>query len=1132
MSVQAASACALAPSRLNQTVTGQFCTDREQRFYRINQYHLMPSFFMSIVSPADHWLFIASNGGLSAGRQNAQRALFPYYTEDKLMDMAHCTGPITLIREGNELWQPLDPNSLSNTSANRSMRKSVEGDQLFFTETANDLEFEYGWRFSERFGLVRTARLTNLGVASRSINLLDGLQNILPANVGSDLQNDNSVLLDAYKTTECLDQNLACFSLSSRLTDLAEPSESLACNSVFYQVKDSAFLPTVTISTKAPEQFALGINNNPTHTSRGHRGAYFIQADITLDAGETLEWHLVGELSQDVADIAKLRKLIQGGSLFAEIEQDIYRGHQQLRQHLAKVDGLQAGADEATLVHHQANALFNCMRGGFFEDGYAISRSDLCAFIRVRHPSLLSHAWWETLPYHFSVTDIEKHLASCHSDDIRRLVREYLPLSFSRRHGDPSRPWNQFSINLKDSRGQSLKDYQGNWRDIFQNWEPLAYSYPQYLPAMISAFLNATTADGFNPYRVTRDGIEWETPEPDNPWANIGYWSDHQIIYLSKLLELQAELNPNWIKAAASEQRFSYAHVPYRIKPFAELRENPFNSIEFDLELNARIEKRVTQIGTDARLLHDATGQIVHANLIEKLLTLWLAKVSHWVQDGGIWMNTQRPEWNDANNALAGWGLSVVTVAYLHRHLVMCREWIDDLEADISISSSVRSWFLAVKQAFENSSNQPAAQLAERMLAADRYREAYYQGKFSTQQSVLATKDLIAFLDLVIPALADTLLANQRDDGLFHGYNVLHLPHDSIEIERLPLMLEGQVAILSAKWLPADAALRVLKQLRLSDLYRRDQHTYLLYPNKVLPSFTEKNRVDGETLNQQPRLKATLLQAGILTQSDEGKFHFAAELRNQKDLIPRLASVTLSKEEQNQTLALFEKTFQHKGFTGRSGSFFAYEGLGSTYWHMVSKLLLAIQEQWLDAVTNAPNLAPALAEIYYDVRAGLGFNKTPQAYGAFPTDPYSHTPETGQARQPGMTGQVKEELLTRLGELGLRWQQGQLVVIPGLLRDQEFNQESQTYQYLDVSGQWQTIELPANSMAFTLAQVPFVLTANEGDVEVSEVFRAKAPVKKQTRRLSHEACQSIQQRDHQLLKVEIRLPVLSDSTSE
>jgi hypothetical protein len=67
-------------------------------------------------------------------------------------------------------------------------------------------------------------------------------------------------------------------------------------------------------------------------------------------------------------------------------------------------------------------------------------------------------------------------------------------------------------------------------RLIFQNWEALAYSYPEFIENMISTFLNATTADGYNPYRITYQGVDWEIPEPANPWANIGYWSDHQII--------------------------------------------------------------------------------------------------------------------------------------------------------------------------------------------------------------------------------------------------------------------------------------------------------------------------------------------------------------------------------------------------------------------------------------------------------------------------------------------------------------------------------------------------------------------------------------------------------------------------
>jgi hypothetical protein len=60
---------------------------------------------------------------------------------------------------------------------------------------------------------------------------------------------------------------------------------------------------------------------------------------------------------------------------------------------------------------------------------------------------------------------------------------------------------------------------------------------------MIARFLNATTADGYNPYRVMRDGIEWESPIPTT-LGQHRYWSDHQIIYLQKLLEISARVHP------------------------------------------------------------------------------------------------------------------------------------------------------------------------------------------------------------------------------------------------------------------------------------------------------------------------------------------------------------------------------------------------------------------------------------------------------------------------------------------------------------------------------------------------------------------------------------------------------------
>jgi hypothetical protein len=50
----------------------------------------------------------------------------------------------------------------------------------------------------------------------------------------------------------------------------------------------------------------------------------------------------------------------------------------------------------------------------------------------------------------------------------------------------------------------------------------------------------------------------------------------------------------------------------------------------------------------------------VLATLGEKLTGILLAKAGSVMPGGGLWLHTQRREWNDANNALVGNGLSAV----------------------------------------------------------------------------------------------------------------------------------------------------------------------------------------------------------------------------------------------------------------------------------------------------------------------------------------------------------------------------------------------------------------------------------------------------------------------------------------
>jgi hypothetical protein len=1085
-----------------QDVQGEYVTMLGERYYRIHNYDALEPFLMSIVSSSNHWLFISSTGGLSAGRVSAEQALFPYYTVDRLTENSENTGSKTILlvtrARQTRLWEPFSERQRGVYPIERDIYKNVPGTAVIFAEHNHSLglTYRYAWRTSETFGFVRTAWLLNAGNAPCQVELLDGLQNILPANVTVLTQNTFSALLDAYKRSEVdPETGLAILALNSNLTDLAEPSESLLATTVVQLGLDPA---DYLLSAVQLDCFRAGLGIVPEAEVRGQRGAYFGHTTFSLAPGGERSWHLLADVGQDGAAIVLLAHKLRGdrAALLADLEHDIAVNQANLCQLVASADGLQVSENPLLPAHHFANVLFNVMRGGVFADQYRVHKEDFLEFVALRNRAVLEEhaAFFSALPPATSSMDLQVRAAAYGVPDVVRLAYAYLPLWFSRRHGDPSRPWNRFVIDIKKPDGSRRLGYEGNWRDIFQNWEALAYSYPEYVEGMIGTFLNATTADGYNPYRLTYDGIDWELPEPHNPWANIGYWGDHQIVYLQKLLEISARVHPGKLQALLTQPIFSYADVPYRIKPYAALQQDPYNTIDFDWERERAIARRVQERGTDGKLAWGRDGRVLHVTLAEKLLTPLLAKLTNLVPEGGIWMNTQRPEWNDANNALVGKGLSVVTLGYLRRTLVFCRDLLErSALRSVPIGKEVAGLCQRIGQIlrqFRGALTGPCGDEQRRAImdalgqAGSDYRWDYYTHGFSGEVRPLPIADLVAFLDLAQQYVEHSLRANRRSDNLYHAYNVLHLDGPRASIGHLYEMLEGQVAILSAGLLTGAESLLLLGSLRNSALYRADQHTYILYPDRRVPGFLEKNCLTP-TQVQGLALVAELVKDGdrtLLTRDVTGACHFAGHIRNAKDVTRALEALRnqvryaeLVAAEAPRIAELFEEVFRHREFTGRSGTFFAYEGLGSVYWHMVAKLLLAVQET-VQRTWDEPS-TPALIARYRDIRQGLGFNKTPAEYGAFPTDPYSHTPKGQGAKQPGMTGSVKEEILTRQAELGFTIANGCLVFDPLLLDRAEFLTTPAVFSYWDVAGQPQQIELPAGALAYSICQVPVILRA-------------------------------------------------------
>ena len=226
-------------SRAEQPVSGAFVEHEGAPWYRIEHADRMAPFFMSVVSDSDHWLFVSSRGGLTAGRRNADSALFPYTTDDRVHDSAGQRGPVTVLHvtrgARTSRWEPFQGAYDGVYDCARSLYKNKEGDRLLFEEVNRTLglTFRYEWSTSERFGFVRRVRLTEDGLGPVSVRLLDGLLDLLPAGVERRMQADFSTLIDAYKRCELEPDGLALYRLSSVPVDRAEPSESLAVTTVW-----------------------------------------------------------------------------------------------------------------------------------------------------------------------------------------------------------------------------------------------------------------------------------------------------------------------------------------------------------------------------------------------------------------------------------------------------------------------------------------------------------------------------------------------------------------------------------------------------------------------------------------------------------------------------------------------------------------------------------------------------------------------------------------------------------------------------------------------------------------------------------------------------------------------------------
>ncbi len=794
-------------------------------FYAIPNVDRLGPFLMSIVSDSDLWMFVSSRGGLTAGRGNAASALFPYETDDRLHQAAGITGPVTAFRlSDGTVWCPLAGPSAPDVA--RNLYKSVVGNQVIFEEAHGGLGlvFRYRWSNSDRFGFVRTASLTNAGDSPVDTGLIDGLVNLLPSGLDPALYQRLNNLTNAYKRSEIIDAGtrLAAFTLEAHIVDRPEPAEALVGSVAWSRGLEGA---TVTLDPAAVADFITGRLNAPQSLVTGRPGGYLLTGNVTIGPGEATTWHIVADVRQDQPAAAGLRRFLRSSpDPIAEVSASIRRGTEGFVHLMARSDALQRTGDRVATAHQFANVTYNAMRGGVFLYGYNDPHRRLCGLRRrpqprrggstsglARESSRVGRT--RMAPPAKSSTAVMPNSFGSVSSTCPSPSHDATATRAGRGTRSPSRygtPQATRPCTTKATGGTSSR-----------TGKPCASASPPTcrVSSPSSSTPQPQTATTPTGSRGAESTGRCRTQTTRGATSDTGATTKSSICsaYSKKPTSSLRERS----RISSIDPWFSYADVPYRIASHEELVRDPKDTITYDTAAADRSAERVSEIGADGKLMWDPDREVYLVSLLEKLLVPALAKLSNYVPDGGIWMNTQRPEWNDANNALVGHGLSMVTLYQLRRYLHFLRNLVDDAAlSDIQLSTEVAGWLTRITAILRGHADRPDGGLNPRQRktfmdelgrASFEYRSRVYAGGFSgsTQVGAAAIADLF---EIALDHLDTDIRRSRRPDGLYHSYNLVEFGADGSEatISHLPEMLEGQVAVLSSGLLSAEERAEVV----------------------------------------------------------------------------------------------------------------------------------------------------------------------------------------------------------------------------------------------------------------------------------------------------------------------------------
>jgi hypothetical protein len=781
------------------------------------------------------WTFYVNRGQAisSFGVKDKDHAILEFLPANKAWQLVSSQGFRTFIKvfSGNKtaFYEPFH-NGFSNLGYNLTNKMLISPSGLALEETNISLglkvKVEYFNIPSDNYaGLTRIVKIENTGNKDKTIELVDGLPQIVPFGTNNFFLKKMSRTIEGWMGVENLKNNAPFYRLKVDPADRPEVTHINEGNFylgfyfeggnaklsrpivdpglLFGEVTDFA-LPANFVRSK---KFAPPINTDVN--SKTPCAFSFITFKLNRKSEKTV-YSVIGYM-RDIQTLNKSIPKIASLSYLKEKEKENKRVIESLTQ-----EAFTSSGSRAFDLYAQQTYLDNLMRGGYpltFKSGKTF----------------------------------------------------YI---YSRKHGDPERDYNKFQISpTYFSQGN------GNYRDLNQNRRNDIWFNPEIKEENVVSLFNLIQLDGFNPLVVKgasfslkdrqnfKDELSMICRGPDvekiiaflgksfSPGELILFIEDNKIKLSSSYEELLELVISSSLKNNEAEhgEGFWTDHWHYNLdllsrylKIYPEkLKEIVFTERVFTFFDNSEIvkprnEKYVLYNGKPRQLhsvtcdnlkkemlhkrhelphlvrAHAGSGQIYQTTLINKLLCLLANKFASLDPSGvGIEMESDKPNWFDALNGLpALFGSSLCETFELKRLCLFIKSSIQASGIDqLNVTEEIYSLLSKLGRLTSDSLNNAIDDYAwwdACHSSKENYRELTKMGVIGNEPQV-SSRELIGFIDTFLKKIELGILkARDEKNKVYCGYFINEVVEYNIigdhfikpvkfRQTRLPLFLEAQV---------------------------------------------------------------------------------------------------------------------------------------------------------------------------------------------------------------------------------------------------------------------------------------------------------------------------------------------------